>query len=95
VLYPEPPAADVLDPAGDPVAVSGRYALSGTPTWLVTGGGERRTITGWAGPWPADERWWDPAHARRRARFQLVTADGTAYLAAVEHGRWRLEGMYD
>jgi protein ImuB len=95
VLYPEPPAADVLDPAGDPVAVSGRYALSGTPTWLVTDGGERRPITGWAGPWPADERWWDPAHARRRARFQLVTGDGTAYLAAVEHGRWRLEGMYD
>ena len=35
-----------------------------------------------------------PAH-RRRARFQLATADGGAYLVAVEGGRWFLEAAYD
>jgi protein ImuB len=49
----------------------------------------------WAGPWPADERWWDPANHRRRARFQLLTDDGAAHLAVVEAGRWWLEAVYD
>jgi protein ImuB len=50
---------------------------------------------GWAGPWPADERWWDPAAARRRARLQVLLDDGTAHLLVLEHGRWHLEATYD
>ena len=52
-------------------------------------------ITAWAGPWPVTERWWDPAHARRQARFQLVTDDGSAWLAVVQDGRWLIEASYD
>jgi protein ImuB len=52
-------------------------------------------VVAWAGPWPADERWWDPATHRRRARFQLLTDDGAAHLAVVEAGRWWLEAVYD
>jgi protein ImuB len=51
-------------------------------------------VTAWTGPWPARERWWDPAGARRRARFQVVT-DGGAYLLVVEGGAWYVEGGYD
>ncbi|WP_374224748.1 DNA polymerase Y family protein [Micromonospora sp. C51] len=52
-------------------------------------------IVGWAGPWPVDERWWAPAEARRRARFQVRLADGSALLLAVESGQWLLEAIYD
>ncbi|MER5455801.1 DNA polymerase Y family protein [Micromonospora sp. NPDC002389] len=52
-------------------------------------------IVGWAGPWPVDERWWDPVEACRRARFQISLADGSALLLAVEAGRWLLEAVYD
>ena len=52
-------------------------------------------IAAWAGPWPVAERWWRPRLARRRARFQLVTGDGTAWLAVVQDGRWLIEAKYD
>jgi protein ImuB len=42
-----------------------------------------------------DECWWDPPAHRRRARWQLVTAEGDAHLAAVESGRWVVEATYD
>jgi protein ImuB len=42
-----------------------------------------------------EERWWDDAGQRRRARFQLVTADGAARLLTVEGGRWWLAAVYD
>lgn len=80
----------VLDKEGAPVAVSGRGLVSAPPA-KVNG----RDVVGWAGPWPVDERWWDPASHRRRARFQLATADGRAYLAAVEGRRWFIEATYD
>ena len=56
--------------------------------------GPELRITAWAGPWPMGERWWDRVRARRRARFQLVTSDGNAWLAAVEDGRWLIEAGY-
>ena len=34
-----------------------------------------------------------PRRARRRARFQLVTGDGAAWLAAVQDGRWQIEAL--
>ena len=52
-------------------------------------------IAGWAGPWPADERWWDPPAASSRARFQLVGTDGTAWLVTRDRTGWHLEATYD
>jgi protein ImuB len=94
VVYPFAREADVTDEAGDAVTVTGRCVLSATPAWLEADGEPPLRITGWAGPWPLSERWWDPAAARRRARFQLLTGDGRAWLAAVQDGRWLIEAGY-
>jgi protein ImuB len=94
LVFPAARAADVTDGAGNPVTVSGRCALSGPPARLAVRGEPPRRVTGWAGPWPLAERWWDPAAARRRARFQLATDDGRAWLAVVEGGRWLVEAGY-
>ncbi|MFC0041753.1 DNA polymerase Y family protein [Actinomadura rayongensis] len=92
---PEPLPAEVTDAAGARVTVSARCAVSAPPAWIAVGGGPAEEVAAWTGPWPVAERWWDPARARRRARFQVVTAGGRAYLAAVEGGRWRIEAVYD
>jgi protein ImuB len=94
VVYPFAREADVTDEAGDAVTVTGRCVLSGAPAWLAADGEPPLRITAWAGPWPLSERWWDPAAARRRARFQLLTGDGRAWLAAVQDGRWLIEAGY-
>jgi len=94
VVYPFAREADVTDEAGAAVTVSGRCVVSAAPAWLAADGEPPLRITAWAGPWPLSERWWDPAAARRRARFQLLTGDGRAWLAAVQDGRWLIEAGY-
>jgi protein ImuB len=94
VVYPFAREAEVTDDAGDAVTVTGRCAISAAPAWLAADGERPLRITGWAGPWPLSERWWDPVAARRRARFQLLTGDGRAWLAAVQDGRWLIESGY-
>lgn len=85
-------AADVLDAGGQVVGVDGRGTLSAPPA-MVQIAGRRQAVVAWAGPWPADERWWDSEHHRRRARLQ-VTTDDTACLLVREDGRWWLEAVY-
>ena len=94
-VHPVPLAADVVDAYGRPVAVTGRATATAAPAWLSLAGGQPVEVEGWAGPWPVDERWWDPAAHRRRARAQIVTADGAAHLLVVEGGRWSVEATYD
>ena len=53
-----------------------------------------QAVTGWAGPWPLDERWWEPRRHRRLARFQVVTADGAAHLVLAEHRTWWVAATY-
>jgi len=85
-------ACIVEDDGGRTVTVSGRGFISGAPATLSRN--QRRVrVAAWAGPWPIEERWWE-AGGRRRARFQLVTEEGVAYLAAVEAGQWWLDAMY-
>lgn len=56
---PESPwPADVLDVAGNPVEITERNQLTGTPHRLVVNGEHVRFVRAWAGPWPIDERWW-------------------------------------
>jgi protein ImuB len=94
VVYPEPKPARVTDAAGGPVTVSGRCVMSGIPAELSLDGEPELSVTGWAGPWPLAERWWDPESATREARFQLVTDDGRAWLAAVRASAWQIEAGY-
>jgi protein ImuB len=95
IVHAPPLPAQVTDAGGDGVLVTGRGGGTGEPGKLSIDGGPWVELAGWAGPWPVDERWWDPAARRRRARFQLLTADGRAHLAAVEGKRWWIEATYD
>lgn len=97
LVHPVPVPVEVLGPDGILVGVTGRGRCTAVPSSLVlpTTGDSSVGITGWAGPWPADERWWDPAAARRRARLQVLLDDGTAHLLVLERGRWSLEATYD
>lgn len=101
---PAPSPATVLTPArpalvaagdGSPVTVSGRLIVSAAPKWLRIEPQKATEIVGWAGPWPLDVRWWDKLTCRRRARFQVTTADGAAWLLVCENGRWFAEASYD
>jgi hypothetical protein len=88
-----PRRAEVADAAGRAVEVSGRGLLNGEPARLSVEGGPWQPITAWAGPWPVSERWWSAR--RRRARVQVVTADGTARLLCSERAQWWVEALYD
>ena len=92
LVFPAAREAEVTDDAGRAVTVSGRCAVSAAPARLAVRGEPPQRVTGWAGPWPLSERWWDPSAARRRARFQLATEDGRAWLAVLQDGRWLVEG---
>ena len=91
----DPLPAQVADAYGAAVTVTGRAQVSAPPAQVSVDGGPWLEVTSWAGPWPVAERWWQPRLARRRARFQLVTADGAAWLTAVQDGRWLIEARYD
>ncbi|MEZ3161679.1 DNA polymerase Y family protein [Microbacterium sp. BWT-B31] len=93
-VFPEPRPAQVSGAGGAAVAVDERGLLSTPPAVLVEGG-RRRDVLSWAGPWPVIERGWDAARARRAHRFQLVDAEGTAWLVVCEAGVWSIEAKYD
>ena len=94
-VHSRPEECEVVGADGDPVRVSGRGLTDTMPAGLRVGGGPCVEVVAWAGPWTADERWWDPPTHRRRARFQVVTADGWARLVTVEGSRWWVEATYD
>ena len=94
-VHAEPVPCEVTDADRATVGVSGRGAPSAAPARLSVRGGPWIDLVGWAGPWPVDERWWDPPARRRRARLQVVGDDGRAYLLALEGGRWWVEATYD
>jgi protein ImuB len=99
-LFVDPVPVEVMDLAGQPVGVDGRGEITGTPALVRAASknskkGSARAITGWAGPWPADQRWWDPLAHRRRARLQVTLDDGTAHLLTIEHQTWTIEATYD
>ncbi|WFE29418.1 DNA polymerase Y family protein [Solwaraspora sp. WMMD791] len=95
IVLPAPLPAEVYDATGAPVTVDARLVLSAVPARLAVDSAGPVDVTGWAGPWPIDERWWAPAEARRRARFQVALADGSALLIARADGRWVVEAIYD
>ncbi len=94
-VWPDPEPVEVVDAQGHPVGVTGRAEVSAAPARLARTGRRSALLTAWSGPWPVDERWWDPARHRRRARFQVVEEGGVAHLLVVEAGRWWLEATYD
>jgi protein ImuB len=102
---PEPSPAVVLDnpvelfDADDkPVRVTGRGLFSSAPSRLAATGKDG-TLAWWAGPWPVDERWWDPEQAKvgRTARAQVLLGGdgGKALLLCYRQRRWYVEGIYE
>ena len=85
--------ADVF--VGLALVVAARGVLSAEPVTVSIAGTSPLAVVTWCGPWPAEERWWDPVVHRRRARLQVALADGAAYLLALESGQWRVEATYD
>jgi protein ImuB len=90
-----PRAAAVTAVDGSVVEVDERLAVSAAPGFLRVESRAPVEIVGWAGPWPLEVRWWDDAAARKRARFQVTTADGAAWLVAFEAGGWLVDACYD
>ena len=90
IVYEHPRDVDVIDGDDRPVTVDGRSAISAPPALV---GPDR--VVAWAGPWPADERWWDDARRSRRARIQVVLDSGAAHVLVVHDGRWSFEATYD
>jgi protein ImuB len=95
MVAPVPLPAELTDADGSPVEVSGRFVASAIPARLAVSGEPAVDVVGWAGPWPADTRWWDAGSHRRLARVQVITADDRAHLLVLESGQWRLEATYD
>ncbi|WP_137843725.1 DNA polymerase Y family protein [Microbacterium sp. 2FI] len=93
-VFAEPLPAEVRSLGGDPVDVDERGSVSAVPAQLIEGG-RRRRIEAWAGPWPVIERGWDAARSRSAHRFQVVDADGAAWLLVCEDGVWTAEASYD
>ncbi|MBZ5735869.1 DNA polymerase Y family protein [Nocardioides sp. TRM66260-LWL] len=95
-VFPTPWPARVEDASGRPVLVDERGALSGEPVRLHV---EDRwqPVVGWAGPWPAETAWWEPGAAQRGPvmRFQLVGADGRAWLITCLDGAWEAVAGYE
>lgn len=97
-VFDPPIAAEMIDARGRPIAVSGRGEQMAAPAYVrskvVCG-----DVTGWAGPWASDVRWWDPDARNRCARYQLTVGDpngnGVACLVVLENGTTSIEALYD
>ena len=89
---------ELFDAGGNPVRVTGRGLFSADPSRLVTPARDGR-LAWWAGPWPVDERWWDPELAKvgRTARAQVLLDGqaGRALLLCYRQRRWYVEGIYE
>lgn len=90
----EPIPIEVLDECNRAVVVTGRGLLSASP-FVLAARGKRIEVRHWAGPWPIDERWWDPEAHTRQARLQVVTVDGRAHLIALADGAWAITAQWD
>ena len=84
----------VSDHAGHAVTIDDRGALSGPPSALSLGG-SALALSAWAGPWPLDERWWDPTQSASGNRFQVVDETGVAWLLVLDGTSWWAEARYD
>ena len=97
VLLDPPRRAQVLDAQLRPVVVTDRGAMPAPPALFAIGDERPVAITSWAGPWPVDERWWNPEAARHVVRCQVVDVRGRAYLVsgAMPAGEWQVDAVYD
>jgi protein ImuB len=95
-VFAPPRSAAVLAGSGELLGLDDRGLITAEPALLVLPGRrEPLAIVAWAGPWPIDEKWWDPAHARAASRFHLLDDEGTAWLVLLDDQGWSVEARYD
>lgn len=100
-IFAPPLPAELLDADGRPVVVTARGETSAAPTHLRCAALPRSggRLSGWAGPWLHDVRWWDPSARRRRVMWQVVVepdpGQAVACLVVVERGTAAVEAIYD
>ena len=94
-VHHEPFDVQVFDARRRSIVVSGRHEMSGVPTCIVVDGKEFDVVS-WSGPWPVEERWWDPQRHRRAVRMQVVMGENPsrALVLTLEQGRWRATAWY-
>lgn len=96
-VFEAPRPVVVLAENGGAVTVDERGTVSAPLHRFSATGSARdaRGISAWAGPWPVKERWWDATAARAVQRFQVVDADGIAWLLLLDGDDWNAEARYD
>ncbi len=100
-VFAGPLPAEVVGDDGRAVAVTERGAVTAPPSRFrlsrPDGKGSLlpwQPVTAWAGPWPTDDSWW-AGGAGVASRFQVVGADGRAWLLVCRSDGWSLEAGYD
>lgn len=97
-IAPVPPPVRLVDADGADVGVTGRHDFTAEPA-MVEVGGTRLPVLRVAGPWPVEERWWDPRRRRRQARVQVLVSNPNSgvgvLLLVTENGTWSLLARYD
>lgn len=94
------PASQVtmIDTEGQRIYVTAEALLSSSP-YALSWGPARYLITGWAGPWPVDDRWWEK-NGTKYARLQVVgravseERQLSAWLLMWKDNKWRIEATY-
>jgi protein ImuB len=96
----EPPLrVEVVDQRGGAVMVNGRHFVTSLPHRVLVNG-HTWGIVRWWGPWPVEERWWDPVRHRRMVRLQCIVApqqqetQQETWLMNLEQRSWWLVGTY-
>lgn len=97
-VFSQPHRAVVVDDADQPVLVSGRHELTSTPARIEVEGYSYR-VEAVAGPWPVEERWWDPRRRRRHVRLQMLVRNqrnaARVLLMGLENSEWTVLARYD
>jgi protein ImuB len=94
----QPIDINVVDADQRHVGVTGRHELTSIPA-SVEMGTLRYHVEKVGGPWPVEERWWDPRRARRHVRAQLLVRNAQGaqriFLVVLENNVWKLIARYD
>lgn len=95
-VFVTPQPAAMVAAGGRSIAVDPRGGVVGEPARFRAGPDNGwQPVAAWAGPWPVEELWWEPG-GQRIARFQVVGADGRAWLLSwSEPDQWWTEAAYD
>lgn len=97
-VFPQPHAALVVDENNQPVSVTGRHELTSVPVRIEVEG-YSYNVESVAGPWPVEERWWDPRRRRRHVRLQMLVRNhrnaARVLLLGLENSEWSVIARYD